>query len=100
MHPRGFPSGSGDKESAYNAGNLGSTPGSGRSAGEEIQYPLQYSCLEDSMDREAWWATVHGIAKSCTQLSNITFFLAGCLGPHNFSPRALTLTQDTNGREE
>ena len=70
MHPRGFPSGSGDKESAYNAGNLGSTPGSGRSAGEEIQYPLQYSCLEDSMDREAWWATVHGIAKTQIQLSD------------------------------
>ena len=70
MHPRGFPGGSGDKESAYNAGNLGSTPWSGRSAGEGNGYPLQYYCLEDSMDREAWWATVHGITKSQIQLND------------------------------
>ena len=50
------------KEFAYNAGDLGSIPGSGRSPGEGNGNPLQYSCLENSMDREAWWATVHGIA--------------------------------------
>ena len=60
----GFPGGSDGKESAYNAGDLGLIPGSGRSPGEGIGYPLQYSCLENSMDKGAWWATVHGVAKS------------------------------------
>ena len=45
-------------------------PGLGRSPGEGKGYPLQYSCLENPMDREAWWATVHGVAKSRTQLSD------------------------------
>ena len=48
----------------------GSIPGPGRSPGEENGNPLQYSCLENSMDRGAWWAAVHRIAKSQTQLSN------------------------------
>ena len=51
---RGFPSGSDGKESACNAGELSSIPGSGRSPGEENGYPLQYCCLENSMDRGAW----------------------------------------------
>ena len=59
----GFPGGSDHKESACNAGDLGSTPGSGRSPGEGNGYPLQYSCLENSMDR-SWQATFHGIANS------------------------------------
>ena len=50
------------KESACNAEDLGSIPGSGRSPGEGNGHPLQYSCLENSMDGEAWWATVHGLA--------------------------------------
>ena len=49
------------KESTYNAGDLGSIPGLGRSPGEGN--PLQYSCLENPMDRGAWWATVHGVTK-------------------------------------
>ena len=49
------------------------TPGSGRSPGEENSSPLYYSCLENSMDREAWQAVVHGVAKSQTQLSNFHF---------------------------
>ena len=53
-----------------NVGDLGLTPGSGRSADEGNGNPLQYSCLENSMDRENWRATVHGIAKSQTQLSD------------------------------
>ena len=65
--PQGFPDGSDNKESAYNPGDLGSIPGLGRSPGEG--YPLQYSCLENSMDRGAWWATVHGVTKSQTRLS-------------------------------
>ena len=60
------------KASAYNAGDLGSIPGSGRSLGEGNGNPLQYSCLENPMDREAWWATVHGVAKSGARLSNFT----------------------------
>ena len=52
------------------SGDMGSIPGSGRSPGGGNGNPLQYSCLEDSMDREAWWATVQGVAKSQTRLSN------------------------------
>ena len=55
-----------DKGSACNAGDLGSVPGLGRSPGEGSGYPLQYSCLENSMERAAWWATVHGVAMSLT----------------------------------
>ena len=65
----GFPGSSDHKESAYNAGDLGSIPGSGRLPGEGNGNPLQYPCLENSMGRGAWWATVHGVAKSRTQLS-------------------------------
>ena len=54
------------KESAYNTGDSGLIPGSGRSPGEGNGNPLQYSCLENSMDRGAWQATVHGEAKSQT----------------------------------
>ena len=58
------------KESACNAGDQGSIPRLGRSAGEENGNPLQYSCLENSMDRGAWRATVHGVAKSRPGLSD------------------------------
>ena len=58
------------KDSASNAGDLGSIPGSGISPGEENDYPLQHSCLENPLDRGAWQATVHGVAKSRTQLSD------------------------------
>ena len=65
-----FRGGSDSKESACNAGDLGSVPRLGRSPGEGNDYPLQYSCLENSMDRRAWWATVHGVTKSWAQLGN------------------------------
>ena len=58
--------GSDSKESACNAEHPGSIPGSGRSSGEGNGYPLQHSCLENSMDRGAWRATVHGVAESDT----------------------------------
>ena len=61
-----FFGGSDDKEYAYNAGDPGLIPGSGRFPGEENGKPLQYSCLEKSMDRGAWRATVHGATKSWT----------------------------------
>ena len=61
--------GSDGKESVCSAGDLGSVPGLGRSSGEGTGYPLQYSCLKNSMDRGAWWATVHGVTKSQIRLS-------------------------------
>ena len=68
---RGFPCSSVSKESACCAGDLGSIPGSGRSTGEGNGNPLKHSCLENPMDRGAWWAVVHGVAKSWAQLSHI-----------------------------
>ena len=58
-----FPGTSAGRESAYNAGDLGSIPGLGRYPGERHGNPLQYSCLENPMDRGVWWATVHWVAK-------------------------------------
>ena len=72
MYICSFPGGSEDKASAYNAGNPGSIPGLGRSPGEGNGNPLQYSCLENPMHRGAWWATVHGVAKNWTRLSDFT----------------------------
>ena len=66
MSTLGFPGGSEVKASACNAGDPGSIPGMGRSPGEGNGDPLQYSCLENPMDRGAWWATVHGVTKSRT----------------------------------
>ena len=68
----GFPGGSEDKASAWNVGDLGLIPGWGRSPGEGNGNPLQYSCLENPMDGGAWWATVHEVTKSWTQLSDFT----------------------------
>ena len=59
----GFSRNSVSKESACNAGDLGSIPGSGRSPGEGNGNPLQYSCLENPMDKGAWQATVHEVAR-------------------------------------
>ena len=64
------------KNPLANVGDTGDSvliPGSGQSPGEGNGNPLQYSCLENSMDRGAWWATVHGVAKSQTQLSTHTY---------------------------
>ena len=68
---KGLPCGSAGKESACNAGDLGSISGLGRSPGEGKGYPLQYSGLENSMD-----CVVHGVAKSQTRLSDLHFHLA------------------------
>ena len=63
FYGQGFPGGSDGKESACNAGDPASIPGSGRYPREGNGYPLQYSCLENSVDRRAWWATVYGGCK-------------------------------------
>ena len=70
-----FPGGSHGKTSAFNAGDLGLIPGLGRFPGGGNGNPLQYSCLENSMDRGAWWATVHGVTKRQATLSDFTFSL-------------------------
>ena len=75
-----FPGGSDGKASAYNGGDWGLIPGSGRSSGEGNGNPLQYFCLENPMERRTWWATVRGVAKSRTRLSDFTFTLFGLLG--------------------
>ena len=77
MGKMSFPGGSDGKASVCNAGDPGSIPGLGRSLGEGNGTPLQYSCWENPMDGGAWWATVHGVAKSWTRLSNFTFTFMG-----------------------
>ena len=71
----GFPSGSEGKKSAFNAGSLSLIPGSGRSAGEGKDYSLQCSCLENPMDRRAWWATVHAVTKELDTTEQLTLLL-------------------------
>ena len=68
-----FPGGSEVKVSAWNAGDQGLIPGSGRSPGEGNGDPLQYSCLENPMGGGVWQATVHGVTKSQTRLSDFSF---------------------------
>ena len=78
------------KNPPANAGDMrdtGSIPGSGRSPGVENGNPLQYSCLKNPVDREAWWATVHGVAKSWTWMST-------CVHPHTH--RVLSLIKIKN----
>ena len=66
----GFPGGSAVQNLSANAGDVSSIPGSGRSPGVGNGNPLQYSCLGNPMDRGAWWAEVHGVTKSQTQLDS------------------------------
>ena len=67
---KGFPGGSDGKESAFNAGDPHSIPGRERSPGEWNGNPLHYSCPENPTKREAWQATIHGVTKNWTRLSN------------------------------
>ena len=71
LHPWGFHGGSDGKECACNAGDAGSIPGSGRSPGEGKGCSLQYSCLENPMDRGAWRAAVRGVTESWTRLQGL-----------------------------
>ena len=68
VYTLGFSGGSDGEESVCNARDLGSVPGLGRSSGEGNSNPLQYSCLGNPLDRGAWWAMVHEVAKSWTRL--------------------------------
>ena len=67
------------KESAYNPTHLGSIPVSGRSPREGNGNPLQYSCLENPMDKGAWWATVHSVSKSQTRLNRLSMHAQHCI---------------------
>ena len=78
----GLPHSSVSKESACNAWDLGSIPGLGRSPRERNGNPLQYSCLENPMDRGAWWAAVHGVAR--VRQDWVTSF--SCIGEGNGNP--------------
>ena len=72
------------KNPPASVGDMGSIPGTVKSPGERNGNPLQYSCLENPMDRGAWWATVHGVANGQTRLSDFTFtFIDNILGQNN-----------------
>ena len=70
IYPRDFPGGSDGKQSAYNVGDPGSIPGLRRTPGQGNGNPLQYSCLGNPMDRGAWRAVGHRVAKSETRMSD------------------------------
>ena len=74
MEKEVFPGSSADNESSCNAGHSGLIPGWGRCPEEGNSYSLQYSCLKNPMDRGAWQATVHGVAKSQTQLKQLSIY--------------------------
>ena len=93
-----FPHGSDSKESACSAGDLGSIPGLGRSSGEGNGYPLQYSCLENPMNRGAWQNTVHGAAKSQTRLSDFTFPFHFMHWRRKWHPTPVFLPGESQGR--
>ena len=70
----GFPGSSLGKKSAFDVGHLSLIPGLGRSAGEENGNLLQYSCLENIMDRGTWWAIVHGVTKESDTTEQLHFY--------------------------
>ena len=90
-----FPGGSDGKVSACNVGDPGSIPGLGRSPGEGNGNLLQYSCLENSMDWGAWWATVHVVIKSQTWLSDFTSLLMWQSLPHCWKRLSLAVTSSS-----
>ena len=91
-----FLGGSDGKASAYNVGDLGLIPGLGRSPGEGNGNPLQYSCLENPMDRGDWKATIHGVAKSWTWLKWLSTFTHHT---HRKVPNSIILRELVKDRE-
>ena len=87
----GFPDGSGVKNMPGNVGDSGSITGSGRSPAEGNGSPLQYSCLENSMDRQARRATVHGVTKSQTQLKQLSVY--ACTHAHTHTDTRLSVEE-------
>ena len=87
----GFPGGSDGKESACDAGDLGSIPGLGRSSGGGHGNPFQYSCLEKFMDREAWRAAVHKVVQGRTQLKWLS---NSCIPKYNKHTHTYTVVQN------
>ena len=85
----GFPGSSNGKEFACNVGEPGSIPGLGRSPGEGNAYPLHYYCLENSMDRGAWWATVYGVTDTTEQLT-LLIFTCICIAIYITEPLSCT----------
>ena len=89
-----FPDNSVLKNLPANAGDVGCMPGLGRSLEERNGYPLQYSCPENSMNRGAWWATVHEVTKSQTRLSNFQFRstikMPSFIRENNTAPKSVT----------
>ena len=93
IHQRKLPGGgSEDKASARSAGDPGSIPGSGRSPREGNGYPLWYSRLENSMDRGAWWATVHGVTKGQTPHTHIHTHISMSVWYFSFIMEIILLT--------
>jgi len=93
-----FPGGSDGKASAYNVGDPSLIPVSGRSPGEGNNNPLQYSCLENPMDRGVWLAVVHGITKSQTRLNNFTFTFTFMHWRRKWQPTPVLLPGKSQGR--
>ena len=93
----GFPGGSDVKVSACNAGDLCSITGSRRSPGEGKGNPLQYSCLENPMDREAWQTTVHRVTQCQTQLKKLSMHCTGISKKKKYE--CVCLEQDFKSRE-
>ena len=96
----GFPDGSVGKESTCNAADSGDAawiPWSVRSPGGGHGNPLQYSCLENSVDRGAWWAAVHGVAKSWARLSNFPFIFTFMHWRRKWQPTPVFLPGESQG---
>ena len=91
-----FPHSSVGKESTCNAGDLGSIPGLGRSPREGNGNPLHYSCLENPVDRGAWWATVHRVAWSRTRLKQLS--MRACIGEGNGNPLLYSCLENPRDR--
>ena len=95
-----FPGSSDSKESAYNAGDLCLIPGSERSPKEGNGNPLQYSCLENSMDRGAWWATVHGVSKESDTTEQLTLRLSIHTHTHTQTKECYSASKKKERRKE